>query len=346
MPLVKLKMKNKFIFKLHLFLFFILFSSSVTQGQPAQPDTVTLYFAGDVTLANHFEEDVGDSFSYPFARMQWFSDADITMVNLENPITTRGMSVPKEFNFRAHPKYTRMLKDAGIDIVTLGNNHIYDYGDEGVFDTVENLDSLGIKHVGAGRNIEDARQPVIFNVKGIRIAYLGYLGFVKTSYPYFASTTKAGPSLFSIENLKEDIGKLHEVVDYIVVNMHWGVEKNHFPEEHQVYLAHEAIRAGADLIVGHHPHALQGIERYRGKIIAYSLGNFLFGGKADHSYSTVVLKVRIPTRMPLKARASVIPIYVKKWQPYAAEERKAKSILHQIRFYSDIFRDNIFRRRK
>ena len=193
-------------------------------------------------------------------------------------------------------------------------------------------------------NIEDARKPVVVNMKGLRIAFLGYLGFVKTSYPYFASDTSAGPAPFTIDELKEDIMQVRQQADYIVVNIHWGIEKSHFPEERQVLLAHEAIRAGADLIVGHHPHVLQGIERYRGKIIAYSLGNFLFGGKAENSYSTAVLKVTIQNRKPLHVGASVIPIYVDKWQPYAARGERADSIIEGIRSYSDVFRDNIFKR--
>ena len=115
-------MKSKLFFIAYFFSLPLFFSLAHSQSELA--DSVTLYFAGDVTLANHFEEEVGDSLSYPFARMGWLGDADVTMVNLENPLTARGTPVPKEFNFRAHPKYTRMLRDAGIDIVTLANNHI------------------------------------------------------------------------------------------------------------------------------------------------------------------------------------------------------------------------------
>ena len=304
-----------------------------------------MYFAGDVVLANHFEEEVGDSLSTPFAKLRWFGESDITMVNLENPITTRGEVTPKEFNFRQHPKYTSMVRNAGIDIVTLGNNHIYDFGDAGVFDTIHDLDSLGIGHVGAGMNITEARKPVIREIRGMRIAFLGYLGFVKTSYLPSASATEAGPAIFTIANLKQDIAGLRGHADYIVVNIHWGVEKSHEPEERQIALAHAAIRAGADLIIGHHPHVLQGIERYRGKIIAYSLGNFIFGGKAINSYPTAVLKIELPSRRPARAQAAVIPVDIERWQASALQGAKADSVLREVRSYSEIFRETIFRKR-
>jgi poly-gamma-glutamate capsule biosynthesis protein CapA/YwtB (metallophosphatase superfamily) len=169
---------------------------------------------------------------------------------------------------------------------------------------------------------------------------------VKTSYLPSASPTQAGPALFSIDNLKKDIASMRGGADYIVVNIHWGVEKSHIPEERQISLAHAAIRAGADLIIGHHPHVLQGIERYRGKIIAYSLGNFIFGGKAINSYSTAVLKVSLPSRRPSHASPTVIPIDVERWQPFATQGQKADSVLQEIQSYSEIFRDNIFRKKK
>ena len=319
-----------------------LFCSFSSKSQSASPDSVTLMFAGDVTLADFFEREVGDSLSYPFARMKWFGDADLTMVNLENPMTLRGTRVEKEYNFRANPKYARLLHGSGIDLVTLANNHILDYGSEGVFDTIANLDSAEVRHVGAGLNLDAARKPVIVDINGLRIGFLGYLDSIRTRTLQFAGDSTAGPAGFTMDSLLQDIARLRDQADYIVINYHWGVEKSHETQQRQIDIAHRAIDAGADLIVGHHPHVLQGIERYKGKVIAYSLGNFIFGGNSHHSYATAVLRISIPVRSPSAYRARIIPVYVERWQPYALKGSGARRILRQVEDYSEIFPDNIF----
>lgn len=337
-------MKNNNTLRLFFLFLSLFFFCHNLKSQSAHPDTVALYFAGDVTFANHFEQDIGDRFSYPFAKMKWFGDADISMINLENPLTTRGTPVIKEYNFQANPKYVKVLTDAGVDIVNLANNHIYDYGDDGVFDTIEYLDSAGIKHVGAGRNFTTACQPVLFTVKTLRVAYFGYFDSIKTMSLHFASDSEAGPVNFNLEYLKNDIAAIRESVDVIIVNVHWGIEKSHEVQERQIALAHEAIDAGADVIVGHHPHVLQGVERYKGKIIAYSLGNFIFGGNSHDSYSTAALKISIPVRFPKKIHANIIPLYVRHWQPHVMTGAGAKHLLYKMKKYSEIFPDHIFRK--
>jgi hypothetical protein len=139
-------------------------------------NTVILYFAGDCTLADHFEVFVGDRLDYPFQRLTLLPRPDIFMVNLENPVTSRTQRIEKEFNFKMNPKYLMVLQSAGINVVTLANNHIFDYGSEGLLDTIHYLDSLSIRHVGAGHNLTEARKPTVFEVKGFRIAFLGYFG--------------------------------------------------------------------------------------------------------------------------------------------------------------------------
>ena len=130
---------------------------------------LTINFAGDVTFANHFERHVGTKYGYPFKAFPEFSLADITVVNLENPLTTRGVPSEKMFNFRARPDYVQVLKDGGVDIVNLANNHIYDYQEQGLFDTIEHLDAANILYIGAGKNLELARKPVILEEQGIRL---------------------------------------------------------------------------------------------------------------------------------------------------------------------------------
>lgn len=303
-----------------------------------------MVFAGDVTLSKYFAHDVGDNFSYPFAYMHWFGEADITMVNLETPMTAGGTRQHKEFTFHGRPKYGGMLKDAGVDLVTLANNHIFDYGKDGLLDTIELLDSLGIQHVGAGMNIDSARSPVIIEVRGMSIGFLGYLDSIRTNNLHFATPVSGGPARWDTSYFLQDIAKLKAQTNFVVVNVHWGVEKSRSPFHRQRELAHRAIDAGADLIIGHHPHVLQGIERYRGKVIAYSLGNFLFGGNSLSSYSTAVLKISIPASSPADAQASVIPVGAHHWQLSELKGMPALRILNTIKSYSMWFPETIFQK--
>jgi poly-gamma-glutamate capsule biosynthesis protein CapA/YwtB (metallophosphatase superfamily) len=300
-------------------------------------NSLTLYFAGDCTLTNHFEDFVGERFEYPFQRFRVFSEGDLSMANLENPITERTQRVHKEFNFKMNPRYLKTLQDAGIRLVTLANNHIFDYGPAGLLDTIHFLDSMGIKHVGAGPNLEAARQPAIFDIKGVRLGFLGYFG----SGVYAATKTRAGVAPRARHMIKTDIQKLKESdkLDYVVVNFHWGKEKALYPEDWRVALAHFAVECGADLVVGHHPHVLQGVEKYKDAIIAYSLGNFLFGGKSRSTYNTVVLKVEI---RGTERRISLVPVRVENWQPSILTGEEGEGVIATVKHRSNRFRETIF----
>jgi len=311
-----------------LIIFFSIFQSH-------QGGEIVLNFAGDCTFAGHFESFVGDSLEYPFAKLKWFSEADISMVNLENPITTRGSKVLKEFNFRMHPKYRQILLNGGVDIVTIANNHTLDYGAEGMYDTIHYLDSVGVKHVGGGRNLAEARRPVIIEVKGKKIGFLGYFGGGWHS----ATEKRAGIAPRWENYVIEDVNKLRQEADFVVVNFHWGDEKQHYPNEQQKRLAHKTIEAGADLVIGHHPHVLQGIEKYKHGIIAYSLGNFIFGGNRRREYDTIVLQIRIAHNQMMP---TVIPIHVSNWQPYRLEGSEGDRVIQQVKECSRIFKQSIF----
>ncbi len=326
-------------FKSLLFILLFLFQSLI--GKETHEDSsIVLYFTGDVTLSDYFEKYVDNNIDHAFKKLHWFSDADISMVNLENPLTAGGSPVPKMFNFRARPDYVDILTYGGVDIVTIANNHIYDYGQEGLFDTLEKLSDKNIKFIGAGRNINEARHPVIFYIKGLRIAYFAYYGTHKHSDSYPAKIDSAGTALRQLPIIKEDIEKYRNDVDYIIVNFHWGIEKAEYPEENQVSFAHSVIDYGADIIVGHHPHVLQGIEIYKGKIIAYSLGNFIFGGNSRVTYDTAVLKIVINGLNDVKP--SVIPIEVNYWQPTLLDGVRGKSLIQKVEKLSSGFNKSIF----
>lgn len=308
----------------------------------ADSSQISINFAGDVTFANHFERYVGTKYHYPFAQFSEFAEADISVVNLENPLTRRGIPSTKQFNFRALPEYVRVLQQGGIDIVNLANNHTYDYSDQGLFDTIYYLDEAGIRHIGAGKNIQDAHQPVVITVKGVRIGFLAYYGLRKHSDSHPATADSAGTALRKLKYIREDIRVLREKADCIIVNFHWGIEKEHYPEEDQIWFAHKTIDYGADLIIGHHPHVLQGIESYKDKFIVYSLGNFIFGGNSRKHETSAVFQAVIDTDTKTIADFKMIPIEINYWQPRILTGSRKKMVQDSLFKYSSIFQKNAF----
>jgi hypothetical protein len=306
------------------------------------PDTsvrdVVLRFGGDCLMTGHYAEAVGDSIDYAFQGFRLLADADVAMVNLESPITTRGKRVPKPYNFRTDPRFLGALIRAGVDVVNVANNHIYDYGAQGLFDTILYLDSLGLKHVGAGRNRAEAHAPAIVTVRGTRIGFLGYYGGGEAPA---ATRQLPGVARRVLPEVAEDIRWLRAVdtVQYIVVNLHWGDELAQFPDDEQRRFAHDLIDAGADAVIGHHPHVLQGVERYRNGVIAYSLGNLLFGGNSRASYTTALFEIRLS---PGKSQYAVLPVRLDSWRLRAMDGVEAEGVLNTVRHLSEPFRQSIF----
>jgi poly-gamma-glutamate synthesis protein (capsule biosynthesis protein) len=303
-------------------------------ARPNDP-TVTLMFGGDVTLSDHFEAVVGDDYEWAFEKLNEYREADVAMVNLENPLTRSTLSRPnKQFNFKADPEAVQVLTQGGIDIVNLANNHTMDYEEPGLVDTLETLEKAGIHSVGAGRDLTEARRPEILEVKGQRIAYLGY---------YDANFHAAGEGIAGTNPLQEehqqrvaeDIRAIRDQVDWVIVNYHWGIELTKYPAEWQIELAHATIDNGADLVVGHHPHVLQGAEIYKGKPIVYSLGNFIFGGNSRTDYETAVLKVSLKADRQMKVE--FLPVEVRQYQARIVRGRQGDDILASIEQLSRIF---------
>ncbi len=309
----------------------------------SSPDSaIILNFAGDVSFANHFQWHVEKRYNYPFAKLESFANADISMVNLESPFTQEGSAREKEYIFRALPEYVKILKNAGIDIVCLANNHIFDYSEQGLFDTIDHLDKAGILHAGAGRNKIEARKAEVITVKGKKLAFLAYYGLRPHSDSHPATEDSAGTALRNLRYIQKDIRSLRDSVDFIIVNYHWGIEKDNQPEQDQIFFAHKTIDYGADLIIGHHPHVWQGIERYKGKIIAYSLGNFIFGGNSRKHEITGFIQVSLALSNKLESGIKIFPVQVDYWQPRIITGNKAKDFVHQIEEFSANFKNSIF----
>ncbi|HIK17757.1 MAG TPA: CapA family protein [Leptolyngbyaceae cyanobacterium M33_DOE_097] len=288
----------------------------------SDPD-VTMMFSGDVTLAEHYERRFSNDPEWAFAKLDAYREADIAMVNLENPLTRATLNQPnKRFTFKADPKLVEVLKAGGVDIVTLANNHSMDFKEAGLTETLNVLDSAGIMRIGAGRDLNEARRPKVVDVKGQRIAFLGYYG-----EEYAATSTKAGTNSVDEQRIAEDIQAIRNEVDWIIVNYHWGQEKASQPAEWQRKLARFTIDQGADVVVGHHPHVLQGAEIYKGRPIAYSLGNFIFGGNSRDNYDTAVLKVAVNDR---QMKVEFVPIQVRDYQARVAAAADGEAILKRL----------------
>lgn len=264
-------------------------SQQVYVKEPKTEGRVTLSFAGDISFAEGYANMVyyhnnGDDITRcitpeVIARME---SADIMMINNEFAYSNRGTPLSgKTFTFRAKPETAANLSLLSADIVSVANNHVYDYGETALLDTLDTLETYKIPYVGAGRNLDEAREIVCFQAGDMKIAYVSATQ-VERSYVYTreATDTRAGvlrtydPAVFL-----DVIRRAKENSDFVVVYVHWGTEGVSRFEADQQRLGHQYIDAGADLVIGDHPHCLQGVEYYKGVPIFYSLGNFWFNSK-------------------------------------------------------------------
>ncbi len=205
------------------------------------------------------------------------NNADIMMLNNEFAYSTRGIEEEdKSYTFRADPGRVDILKEMGADIVSLANNHALDFGPEALIDTFSTLDTAGIEYVGAGENMARAKSPIYKKIGDKTIAYVAASRVVFAMDWYATDTSPGMVGTYDPAVILEAIKEARENSDYVVIYVHWGVEQKNYPEQYQRTLAKKYIDAGADAVIGCHPHVMQGIEFYQGKPIAYSLGNFWF----------------------------------------------------------------------
>lgn len=269
-----------------------------------------------------------------------FSRADVLFGNLECSLSERGQKLlGKGIWLRASPRKAELLKEAGFSILSLANNHILDYGDEALSDTVAFLEEAGIGHVGAGKDIEAARKPEIFKKGDASIGFLAYNEFSYYFWSYqerrkfVAEEDVPGTAPMDLSPLIEDVKKLKSRVDLVVVSLHWGIEESNMETQEQRRVAHALIDAGADIIIGHHPHVLQGLEIYKGRPIFYSLGNYIFDQNDENNKQGMVAEIEI-IRGNLKS-LSLHPLYVKdKSEPIVPEGEKLREIMDKISLLS------------
>lgn len=276
-------------------------------------------FAYEGSMPAKYDE-VGD-FNYFFENVKSvFEEDDLTIVNFEGTLTDSTTREDKQFAFKADKSYAEILTDGFVDAANLANNHSKDYGEQSYNDTMDALDEAGITNFGYDR-------VAIKKVKGIKVGLVG-------TYVLADGLGVKDSMEKNIQDLKD------EGAQVIIASFHWGEEKAEYPNDVQVELAHAAIDAGADLVLGHHPHVLQGIEQYKGKNIVYSLGNFCFGGNMYPSDMDTMIFQQTFTLKGGKLQednvTNIIPCSVSSvegynnYQPTPAAGEKETEILNKI----------------
>lgn len=290
----------------------------------AEPVVITA--VGDIMLAGSGDKTYRrHGYDYPFdATREILRQSDVVTGNLEAPVASKGVEFTgKRFRFKAAPLAAKALKNAGFTHLSLANNHILDFGEEGLQQTLAALDANTIVYSGAGLSLSSARKASIIGVKGVRIALLSY----SLTYPdeFYAGVDRPGTAPGYASIYTADIRKAKESADCIIVSFHWGGEGLDRPKPYQVAAAHRAVDAGADIVLGHHPHVLQGVEYYGKGVIFYSLGNFAFGSLSKTSARSMIARIIFDGGI---SEVEIIPLNVLnsevRFQPKPLDGRRAR----------------------
>lgn len=258
---------------------------------PVGDNEIELVATGDIMLARTVEERMNQYGSlYPFqAVYPLLQSADIAVGNLETPLTLHGRPADKQFIFRTHPEHASVLRTVGFDVLSLANNHILDFPPDSLDETLAVLEDLGIATVGAGRGEAVAYRPAVLEVKGIKVAFLAFAAPRWRNSPEVPTATDVAWA--TPESVRRAVAQARKEADLVIVILHTGTEYEARANREQRAVAHAAVEAGANLVIGHHPHVLQDVEVYRGVPIIYSLGNFVFDmGVIERTRDTAILR--------------------------------------------------------
>ena len=319
-----------------------LLAAAGTAGEP-QPtsDEITIAAVGDIMLGHRAGPYLArEGPGYPFMNvLPVLLRAQLVIGNLESPISSRGTAVEnKKFTLRAAPAAVEALKAAGIRVVTLANNHTMDFGPLALQDTLKLLGENNILYAGAGMNLEDARAPAYLKVGDLTLAFLSY----SLTFPieFYAAAGRPGTAPGYRDYVKRDIQNVRTRADLVIVSFHWGAELMTAAKDYQRELGHRSIDWGADLVLGHHPHILQELELYRGRLIAYSLGNFVFGSESDKTNSSIILLCTFKGKTLVRIEAVPLDVnnYRVAYQPKVLAGAKAEDVLGEINAASAKFK--------
>ncbi|OWA33003.1 hypothetical protein B9G55_24065 [Saccharibacillus sp. O16] len=293
---------------------------------------VNLTFAGDVIFSGKVQsllEKEGYDYPYTYVKNRFKND-DLTVINLETPVTSLSTTgADKSFVFKSPPKALTPLKNAGVDVVNLANNHTLDQGIKGLLDTITNLDQVGLAHVGAGKDADAAYAPVYVERKGIKIAIVGVTRVLPDTKWAAGKNHPGAASAYDTAAASRAVSEAKKKADLVVAIVHWGKERVDMPDANQKTLAHALVDAGADLTIGGHAHVLQGFEQYKGKWIAYGTGNFIFTHSATaKTWETGVFQAECTKDGQCSMK--LVPYWAELGQPVPMKPVDAKKLLKRI----------------
>lgn len=267
---------------------------------PTPSPEVTLAFGGDVHFTGRTARLLREPAKAFGDAIPLLSNADLTIVNLETAVTTRGKPEPKQYHFRAPTSTYAALRGAGIDAVSLANNHALDYGQTGLLDTLDSAKREAYPVFGAGRNATEAHRPWTTEVRGVRVAVLGFSQIRTLASTWAARDDRPGIAMaWDVPRATAAVAAARRDADLVIVYNHWGQEGNECPTADQKRFAGKLAAAGADIIVGTHAHTLQGDGWLAGTYVAYGLGNFLWYGDSA-STQTGVLRLAVRGRQVVR----------------------------------------------
>lgn len=309
----------------------------VTSPAAIEPGPAALQLAavGDIMLGGSAVPKLRrEGYDYPFLLVQpILRQADVVFGNLEGPLTDAGQAEPdKRYVFRSPPaKVAPALAAAGFTVVSLANNHTMDYGVEGLKQTMAALDEAGIQHTGAGMNLQEARRPAFVKSGDYTLGFLAYsLTFPES---FWAQGQRPGTAFGHASHVRADVAAARDQADVVVVSFHWGREATTELRDYQSKLAHAAIDSGATVVLGHHPHILQGIEYYKHGIIFYSLGNFVFGSYSRKATRSIIALLNLRGAKVLEVK--LIPVNVDNielvFQPQPLVEEQANEVIVELK---------------
>lgn len=294
---------------------------------------ITIFAVGDMMLSRHIEKVMSSKGNdYPFKQVcSTLKKGDIVFGNLESILSDKDrlpFFKDKPYNFVVPTVVSKNLKNAGFNVLNLANNHAMDFGQSAITETRAALYREGIAAFGAGEDINEACKPSIITVKGLRFAFLGF-GVAHSSLVY-ADLQRGGIAPIRLDYIKKGIQTARSRADVVIVSVHWGKEYDSYPSQTQKKIAHQMIDWGADMVLGHHPHVLQGIEMYKSRPIAYSLGNFIFDQRGNGTDESIILVCNF--RGKVLSSVQIVPLdRFGSYFPRVAEGKAKLAILDRLR---------------
>jgi len=335
---------NQIIIRLVIFVSLICLIIIGKSVQISSQPKITIGLGGDVMIGRGVNNAISKyGYAYPWGNLiGMLRKPDITLVNLENTFAKNKKAVTQAFNLNAKPNRVKSLEIAGIDIVNIANNHIFDFGPQGLNDSINTLNDAKIAHIGAGMNLQTAKKPVIFKENGIVV---GIIGYTDNQPEWGATKNKPGINYLAIGNIEKvrhDIKAIRNAVDILIVSIHWGPNLQEKPRKDTINFAHQMIDSGVDIIHGHSSHNFQGIELYKNKPIFYDTGDLVDDYEVDanlrndHSFFYI-----ITTNKKEITQIRLFPIVISNCQSNIAQEEEYRKIIQRMQKLSKPFETTI-----